>query len=120
MAEELQQLTLEAGNFPPEVQMKMTEEFNSNIAGAGDEAVETAARRGAAALKMGAATARDGIRAAKEGLDHAQEHLGDGLDYVRELSGSLNDFVVRQPFIAIAGAFVIGYLAARMLRRVSS
>jgi hypothetical protein len=53
-------------------------------------------------------------------LDHAQEHLGDGLDYVRELSGSLNDFVVRQPFIAIAGAFVIGYLAARMLRRVSS
>ena len=98
--------------------MKMTEEFNSNIAAG--EAIETATRRGAAALKMGAATARDGIRAAKEGLDHAQEHLGDGLDYVRELSGSLNDFVVRQPFIAIAGAFVIGYMAARMLRRVSS
>jgi hypothetical protein len=119
MAEELHQLNEEAGNFPLEVQ-KMTEEFNSNIAADAGEAIETATRRGAAALKMGAATARDGIRAAREGLDHAQEHLGDGLDYVREASGSLNDFVVRQPFIAIAGAFVIGYLAARMLRRVSS
>jgi hypothetical protein len=98
----------------------MTEEFNSNMARDAGEAIETSARHAGAAIRMGAGAARERIRAASEGLEHAQEHLGDGLEYVWELSGSLNDFVARQPLIAIAGAFVVGYLAARMLRRVSS
>jgi len=57
---------------------------------------------------------------ATDGLGCAREHLDDGLDLVRGLAGSVNDFVTRQPLVAVAGAFVIGYMAARILRRVSS
>ncbi len=90
----------------------MTENFNSAVGGEACHSIQAGIKRGAAALGMGAS-------AAKEGLDQAQEYLGDGLEYARSASRSLNDFVVRQPLLAIGGAVLIGYLAARMLRRVS-
>jgi hypothetical protein len=84
----------------------MTENYNS-------EAIGEAARQSGAAFKQG-------VKAAKDGLDYAQGHLDDGFDLVRGWVGSLNDFVSAQPLMAVAGAFLIGYMAARMLRRVSS
>jgi hypothetical protein len=37
----------------------------------------------------------------------------DGLNF------DLRDFVRREPWIALAGAFAIGYLAARLVRQVA-
>jgi hypothetical protein len=91
----------------------MTENLNSGVGGEACQSSEAGVERGAAALGMG-------VSAAKEGFDHAQEYLDDGLDYARKASRTLADFVTRQPLLAIGGAFLIGYLAARMLRRVSS
>jgi ElaB/YqjD/DUF883 family membrane-anchored ribosome-binding protein len=71
-------------------------------------------------LKRGGAALGKGVNAAKESLDHAQDYLDDGLDYARQASQSLTDFVTRQPLLAIGAAFLVGYLAARMLRRVSA
>jgi hypothetical protein len=91
----------------------MTENLSSAVGGEAGQSIQAGVRRGAAALGMG-------VNAAKDGLDHAQEYLDDGLDYARKAGQSLTDFVTRQPLLAIGGAFLIGYLAARMLRRVSS
>jgi hypothetical protein len=91
----------------------MTENLNSGVGGEARQSIETGVERGAAALGIG-------VSAAKERFDHAQEYLEDGLDYARMASHTLADFVTRQPLLTIGGAFLIGYLAARMLRRVSS
>jgi hypothetical protein len=82
--------------------------------------VEEAARQGKAAFRRGVDAARKGVDAARDGVAYAQDYASDGLDMMRELSGSLSQFVSRQPLIAVAGAFLIGYMAARMLRRASS
>jgi len=91
----------------------MTENLNSGVGGEACQSNEAGVKRGAAVLGVGGS-------AAKEGFDRAQEYLDDGLDYARKASRTLADFVTRQPLLAIGGAFLIGYLAARMLRRVSS
>ncbi len=90
----------------------MTENLNSAVGGEAGQSIEAGVRRGAAALGLG-------VSAAKDGLGNAQEYLDDGLDYARGASRTLTDFVSRQPLLAIGGAFLMGYLAARMLRRVS-
>jgi hypothetical protein len=77
------------------------------------EAIGDGATQGGAAFKHS-------IKAATDGLECARGHLDDGLDLVRGLADSANDFVARQPLVAVAAAFLIGYVAARMLRRVSS
>jgi len=84
----------------------MTENFDA-------DASAEAATGGGAAFKRS-------IKAATDGLGCAQEYLDDGLELVRGLTVSVNDFVTRQPLVAVAGAFLIGYMAARILRRVSS
>ena len=56
----------------------------------------------------------------EDALDYAQDHVGDGVDMVKSLATSQSDFVSEQPLVAVGGAFLIGYLAARMLRRASS
>jgi hypothetical protein len=90
----------------------MTENLNNIVGGEATQSIEAGVRRGAAAIGMG-------VSAAKDGLDHAQEYLDDGFDYARKAGQTLTDFVTRQPLLAIGGAFLMGYLAARMLRRVS-
>jgi hypothetical protein len=84
----------------------MAENSNSDTIG-------EATTKGAAALKRS-------LEAATDSLGSAGDHLDDGIDLVRGWAESLNDFVARQPLVAVAGAFLIGYAAARMLRRVSS
>ena len=49
----------------------------------------------------------------KDGYEAAQQYVQEGLDF------DLRDFVRREPWIAIAAAFAVGYVAAQIIRRVS-
>jgi hypothetical protein len=96
----------------------MSESVTDSILGNAN--FEDAARQGKAAFRRGVDAARTGVDAARENLGYAQDYASGGLDMIKELSGSLSEFVSRQPLIAVAGAFLIGYMAARVLRRASS
>jgi ElaB/YqjD/DUF883 family membrane-anchored ribosome-binding protein len=64
--------------------------------------------------------ARDmGREALDRGTQNAREYVSKGLDYAGEASDGLAEFVQRQPWIALAGAFVVGYIAAKALRQLS-
>ena len=64
--------------------------------------------------------ARDmGRDAIDKGYQRARDYVSRGADYAGEVSDSLADFVQRQPWLALAGAFVVGYVAAKALRQVS-
>lgn len=78
----------------------------NSIGSSTQEAAEAAKQRSWPAIKSGAKT--------------AQARLGDGMDLVKGASKSLSGFVEEQPLLAIAGAFVVGYMAAWMLRKISS
>jgi len=56
---------------------------------------------------------------ADKGGDSAREYASKGMDYVSEASEDLSEFVKRQPWVALAGAFAVGYIVARALRRLS-
>jgi hypothetical protein len=98
----------------------MADNINSSSFSDSSQTIEKAAERGGAALKQGMNAARDGLDSAKEGLEYAQEHLNDGVDYVLGAIRSLNDMVTRQPILAVGGAFLVGYIVARLMRRGAS
>jgi ElaB/YqjD/DUF883 family membrane-anchored ribosome-binding protein len=60
-----------------------------------------------------------GRDAIEKGYDNTREYVSKGMDYASEISDGLTKFVQGQPWIALAGAFVIGYVAAKALRQVS-
>ncbi len=68
--------------------------------------------------------ARETLDRAQDALESASEKLKNGYDAARqyaqnsEVGSQLTDFVVREPWIAIAAAFAIGFVAARLVRRI--
>ena len=52
-------------------------------------------------------------------LDSGREKLNDiaeqGMDYISSANSLLTDFIRDEPLIAIASAFAVGYVAARVL-----
>jgi ElaB/YqjD/DUF883 family membrane-anchored ribosome-binding protein len=78
-------------------------------------------------LNKAAATASDTIEEARKigrdaidkGYDNTREYVSKGMDYAGEVSDGLSEFVQRQPWVALAGAFVVGYVAAKALRSFS-
>ena len=56
---------------------------------------------------------------ANRGYDTAREYAGVGVDVASRMSENLTDFVRREPWIAIAAAFAVGYVVARVVRRLS-
>lgn len=56
-------------------------------------------------------------------IDEGRETLSDiadrGMDYVSSANSFLTDFIREEPLIAIASAFAVGYLAARILNQLS-
>jgi ElaB/YqjD/DUF883 family membrane-anchored ribosome-binding protein len=60
-----------------------------------------------------------GRHAFEEGYERARQYGDKSLDYVGQIGESLADFVRREPLLAVTGAFLVGYLAAQILRRVS-
>jgi hypothetical protein len=89
--------------------------------------IKKSAANAADSVKKVAADAVDSVEAAKElgrkaaadGYEHAREYAELGMDYVGGFSENLADFVKREPWMAIAGAFVVGYISAQILRRVA-
>jgi ElaB/YqjD/DUF883 family membrane-anchored ribosome-binding protein len=66
------------------------------------------------AMDQGRQAAEAASETIKNGYEAAQEYAREkGLDF------DLRDFVRREPWIAIAAAFAIGYVAAQIVRRVS-
>jgi ElaB/YqjD/DUF883 family membrane-anchored ribosome-binding protein len=54
----------------------------------------------------------------EKGYENARELADTGLDCVGDLTERVSGFVKRDPWIAVAGAFVIGYVAAHLRRRM--
>jgi ElaB/YqjD/DUF883 family membrane-anchored ribosome-binding protein len=66
------------------------------------------------AIDQGRQAADVAGQAVKDGYRAAQKYVQDkGLDL------DLRDFVRREPWIALATAFAIGYVAAQIVRRVT-
>lgn len=57
-------------------------------------------------------------------IDSGREKLNDmaeqGMEYASSANSFLTDFIRDEPLIAIASAFAIGYVAARMLNFVTA
>jgi hypothetical protein len=57
-------------------------------------------------------------------IDSGREKFNDmaeqGMEYVSSANSFLTDFIRDEPLIAIASAFAIGYVAARMLNFVTA
>ena len=56
-------------------------------------------------------------------IDEGRERLNDmadrGMDYVSSVNSFLTDFIREEPLIAIASAFAVGYVAARILNHLT-
>jgi ElaB/YqjD/DUF883 family membrane-anchored ribosome-binding protein len=66
------------------------------------------------AMDQGRQEAETARQAFKNGYEAVQQYAQEkGLDF------DLRDFVRREPWIAIAAAFAVGYVAAQIIRRVS-
>jgi ElaB/YqjD/DUF883 family membrane-anchored ribosome-binding protein len=56
-------------------------------------------------------------------IDEGRERLNDmadrGMDYVSSANSFLTDFIREEPLIAIASAFAVGYVAARILNHLT-
>jgi ElaB/YqjD/DUF883 family membrane-anchored ribosome-binding protein len=86
----------------------LTEEVRSM---AFDDIANTTVRQ---AMDQGREAAETAKQAISGGYDAAQEYVrAKGFDF------DMRDFVRREPWIAIAAAFAVGYVAAQIIRRVS-
>jgi hypothetical protein len=54
-----------------------------------------------------------------EGREKFNNMAGKGMDYVSSANSFLIDFIQDEPLIAVASAFAVGYVAARILNYVS-
>jgi len=60
-----------------------------------------------------------GRDAIDKGYEGARDYASKGMEYADEVSESVTEFAQRQPWVALAGAFVVGYVAAKALRKLS-
>lgn len=79
--------------------MTVEENAKSTVLNAMDQGRET--------VETAGQTVKDGYKAAQQGVEDELLNLG------------LGDFIRHEPWLAIAAAFAIGYLAAQIVRRVS-
>ena len=61
-----------------------------------------------------------GRKALEEGYDNLREYGEKSVNYAGRLTGDLVEFVKREPLIAVGAAFLVGYVAAQVFRRVPS
>jgi ElaB/YqjD/DUF883 family membrane-anchored ribosome-binding protein len=70
-------------------------------------------------------TANETIDRARDAMDNVSQTLKNGYDaaqnYVQsnEIASELREFVKRDPWIAIAAAFAVGYVAAKIAKRIA-
>ena len=71
-------------------------------------------RRFTRPMDQGRQAAEKASQALKDGYGAARQYVEEkGLDF------DVREFARREPWLAIAAAFAIGYFAARLIRRVS-
>jgi ElaB/YqjD/DUF883 family membrane-anchored ribosome-binding protein len=87
-----------------------------DYAGKGADAARDYANRGYNAARDYAGSARE---YANKGYDAARDYANSGMDVMARMSDNLTEFVRNEPWIAVAAAFAVGYVAARMMRRMS-
>lgn len=73
---------------------------------AGSDAIENARKAGRDALE--------------NGYESVREYGEKSLEYASQAGEGLLDFVKREPLLAVAGAFLVGYVAAQIIRRISA
>ena len=61
-----------------------------------------------------------GRKALEDRYDNLREYGEKSLSYAGRLSGDLVEFVKREPLIAVGAAFLVGYVAAQVFRRLPS
>jgi hypothetical protein len=70
-------------------------------------------------------TVRSAMDQGRQAADMASQAVKDGYDAAQQFAKEkgidldLRDLVRREPWLAIAAAFAIGYVAAQIIRRVS-
>jgi ElaB/YqjD/DUF883 family membrane-anchored ribosome-binding protein len=88
-----------------------------------DKNMTDAARNVAASARQAADAAKDyavrGIDVAREYGGTARDYANTGMDVAARTSENLTEFVRNEPWIAMAAAFAVGYVAARLMRRLS-
>jgi ElaB/YqjD/DUF883 family membrane-anchored ribosome-binding protein len=87
-----------------------------DYAGKGVDAAREYANRGYGAAREYAGAAHD---YSNKGYDAAREYANAGIDLAGRMSENLTEFVRNEPWIAMAAAFAVGYVAARLMRRLS-
>jgi ElaB/YqjD/DUF883 family membrane-anchored ribosome-binding protein len=81
-----------------------------------NEAASRASEQAAAATQR----ARElGRQAMSQGADTAREYMERGRGAMSDAAENLSEFVRRDPWLALLGAFVIGYVAAKVIKRLS-
>jgi ElaB/YqjD/DUF883 family membrane-anchored ribosome-binding protein len=60
-----------------------------------------------------------GKRVVEHGYESAREYADEGMEWAGDMSKTLTKFVRHEPWMAVAGAFVFGYLVAQVLRKIS-
>lgn len=61
-----------------------------------------------------------GREAFENGYESAREYGEKSLEYASQAGEGILDFVKREPLLAVAGAFLVGYVAAQIIRRISA
>ena len=103
-----------------------------------DKNISEAARDAGAAANASASTSGDATREymnrgynaardyasgardyANKGYDAACDYANAGLEAAAQAGENLTEFVRKEPWIAVVAAFAVGYLAARVVRRLS-
>jgi len=72
-----------------------------------------------AAKEMASVARGLGQQAVEGGYTTARQYAEESLDYITDISGRLGELVSRDPWIAVAGAFLVGYIAAQFMRRTN-
>ncbi len=65
-------------------------------------------------MNQGRQTAQTASKVLQDGFQAAQDYVQEkGLDF------DVREFVRREPWLAIAGAFAIGFVAAQIIKRIA-
>ncbi len=61
-----------------------------------------------------------GREAVEQGYEAIKSYAKKGVDILNDVSGDLDQFTRREPWLGLIAAFAIGYLAAQIVRRISA
>jgi ElaB/YqjD/DUF883 family membrane-anchored ribosome-binding protein len=90
-----------------------------NLSETAQSAAASAQQAVAGAEQYVSKTAEAAREYASKGYDAAREYANAGIEVAGRVRDNLSEFVRREPWIAVVAAFAVGYVTARILRRLS-